>query len=324
MRARSFRPVRRVSASGRARRRHKAACVVVVGVVVLSGCGTGTLATPDTSSATSSASSAAGPAVTGPTIVVTVPDLVTAGASSAAPESPAAVVVSSEPSAVEEGSPSSVSEATQPADAASTAPPAATSRAAAAPQPAPPAPTTTPPPAAPVGAGLTVSLANCDGCTVLATHRDVTGDRSAALVGTGSRAILLSVAADGATIGAIGVPYGAAFAEPEGGVLGCAQGRCVVQGRQPDGTAILSAFELTDTGAWRDVSGDDAFPSATEQAAVLNIDGALALAVQNQGDGRTVWLLYTWNGDRYVVVGCSADGSAPTSVAAVSPDQCLS
>ena len=85
-------------------------------------------------------------------------------------------------------------------------------------------------------------------------------------------------------------------------MLACAQGRCVVEGRQSDGRAILSAFELTDTGAWRDVSGDDAFPSATERAAVINLDGELGIAVQDQGDGAAVWMLYTWGGDRYAVV----------------------
>ncbi len=191
-------------------------------------------------------------------------------------------------------------------------------------EPANPPSTTAPLAAAPSGDGLNVSLANCDGCTVLATHRDVTGDLSAALVGTGSRAILLSVGADGSAAGVIGVPYGAAFPQPDGGVLPCAGSRCVVEGRQPDGRAILSAFELTDTGAWRDISGDDAFPSATEQAAVVDVDGSLAIAVQDQGDGGAVWLLYTWSGDKYVVVGCNADGPAPTSVDDVSPDQCLS
>ncbi len=159
---------------------------------------------------------------------------------------------------------------------------------------------------------------------MLATHRDVTGELSAALVGTGSRAILLSVTPDGAATGVIGVPYGAAFPAPDGGVLACADSQCVVEGRQPDGRAILSAFELTDSGAWRDVSGDDAFPSATEQASVVDIDGSLAIAVQDQGDAGAVWLLYTWSGDRFVVLGCSADGLAPTSLDAVSPDQCLS
>jgi hypothetical protein len=189
------------------------------------------------------------------------------------------------------------------------------------------APTPTVAPAAdpPTGEGLNVSLANCDGCTVLATHRGVSGELSAALVVTGSgRAILLSVGTDGQVTGVIGVPYGAAFAAPDGGVLACSQARCVVQGRQGDGRAILSAFELTGTGAWRDVSGDDAFPSATEQAAVIGIDGDLAIAVQDQADGAAVWMLYTWGGDRYAVVGCAADGPPPTSPAAVSPAECLS
>jgi hypothetical protein len=170
-----------------------------------------------------------------------------------------------------------------------------------------------------------VSLANCEGCSVLATHRAVTGDLSAALVSTGSgRAILLSVAGDGQVSGVIGVPYGAAFTAPDGGVLACAQGRCVVEGRQSDGRAVLSAFELTETGAWRDVSGDDAFPSATEQAAVINLDGELAIAIQDQANGAAVWMLYTWGGERYAVVGCSADGPAPNSVNSVSPSACLS
>lgn len=180
-------------------------------------------------------------------------------------------------------------------------------------------------PAAPTGEGLNVSLANCDGCTVLATHRGVAGELSAALVETGSgRAILLSVAGDGQVAGVIAVPYGAVFPAPDGGVLACVLGRCIVQARQGDGRAILSAFELTDTGAWRDVSGDDAFPSATERAAVIELDGDLGIAVQDQGDGAAVWMLYTWGGDRYAVIGCAADGAAPSSAAAVTAGMCLS
>ncbi len=192
------------------------------------------------------------------------------------------------------------------------------------PAPAPPAPAG---PTPPVGSGsaVNVSLVNCDGCAVLATHRDVAGGLSAALVGTGpGRALLLSVAADGQVSGVIGVPYGTAFTPPDGGVLACAQARCVVSGRQNDGRAILSAFELTETGAWRDVSGDDAFPSATEQAAIVDLDGSLAIAVQDQAGGAAVWLLYTWSGDRYAVLGCAPDGPAPTTAAAVTPTACLS
>src|SRR5689334_2780185 len=83
------------------------------------------------------------------------------------------------------------------------------------------------------------------GCPGPATHRDGGGGRSAALVSTGSgRGILLSVGGDGQVAGVIGVPYGAAFTTPDSGVLPCAQDRCVVTGRQGDGRAILSAFEL--------------------------------------------------------------------------------
>lgn len=255
--------------------------------------------------------------IAGPTIIVTVPDLVVATTASAAPSvAPAAPAPSSD--TAQTGTEESVTEPAQGPPPATAEPPAT----------AAPAPETAPSaaqPAASPGDTLNVSLANCDGCSVLATHRAVTGDLSAALVSTGSgRAILLSVAGDGQVSGVIGVPYGAAFATPAGGVLACAQGRCVVEGRQTDGRAVLSAFELTDTGAWRDVSGDDAFPSATEQAAVIDLDGELAIAVQDQADGGAVWMLYTWDGQRYAVVGCSSDGPAPTSVAAVSTALCLS
>jgi hypothetical protein len=192
---------------------------------------------------------------------------------------------------------------------------------------APATPATEPAPAAPPGDPINVSLANCDGCTVLASHRGVTGDLSAALVGTGSgRAVLLTVGANGSVAGVIGVPYGAAFSEPDGGVLPCEQARCIVQGRQGDGRAILSAFELTGSGAWRDVSGDDAFPSATERAAIVELGGELGIVVQDQADGPAVWMLYRWDGDtdRYAVVGCAPDGSPPASTDAVSPAVCLS
>ncbi len=253
--------------------------------------------------------------------MVTVPDLLPGGSPGSASVPPVASVASPTTAA---SSGAALSAASPSAEAASAASPSAE----AAPSVEPPAPepsaTTAPPAPAPAGEGLNVSLANCDGCTVLATHRDVTGDLSAALVATGARAILLSVAADGEARGVIGVPYGAAFPSPDGGVLACASGTCVVQGRQPDGRAILSAFELTDNGAWRDVSGDDAFPSATENGAVIDADDRLAIAVQDQAVGAAVWVLYTWDGTRYTVVGCAADGPAPASADAVSPDACLS
>ena len=292
------------------------ALTTAVALLTVTGCASGSLATSDSTapgSATVSVTS-----VAGPTVIVTVPDLLPPASAS---EAPAAQPTASD---------------VEPTDAvttdeeAPTVPEPETTAAAEGPDPPTdaPAPTTAPAeaaPAAPPGEALNVSLANCDGCTVLATHRGVAGDLSAALVGTGSgRAVLLSVGADGAVAGVIGVPYGAAFSAPEGGVLACEQARCVVQGRQNDGRAILSAFELTGSGAWRDVSGDDAFPSATERAAIVELGGQLGIAVQDQGEGPAVWMLYTWGGDRYAVVGCAQDGAPPASVDAVSPSACLS
>jgi hypothetical protein len=288
-------------------------------LLVLSGCATGSLSSPETSASASVVAIPPTSKITGPTVIVTVPDLVPTDAvpPATAPAEPA-------PAAEAPAAPTEAAALTE--DAATEQAPSEPAETAAE-QPAATVPPAAPPaePAPPPGDGLNVSLANCDGCTVLATHRAVTGELSAALVGTGSgRAILLSVAGDGQVSGVIGVPYGAAFSAPDGGVLACAQGRCVVQGRQSDGRAILSAFELTGTGAWRDVSGDDAFPSATERAAVIDLDGELGIVVQDQGDGAAVWMLYTWGGDRYAVVGCAADGAAPVSASAVSPGMCLS
>jgi len=292
------------------------ALTTAVALLTVTGCASGSLATSDSTAPGSTTVSVT--SVAGPTVIVTVPDLLPAASAS---EAPAAQPTASD---------------VEPTDAvttdeeAPTVPEPETTAAAEVPDPPTdaPAPTTAPAeaaPAAPPGEGLNVSLANCDGCTVLATHRGVAGDLSAALVGTGSgRAVLLSVGADGAVAGVIGVPYGAAFSAPEGGVLACEQARCVVQGRQNDGRAILSAFELTGSGAWRDVSGDDAFPSAPERAAIVELGGQLGIAVQDQGDGPAVWMLYTWGGDRYAVVGCVQDGAPPASVDAVSPSVCLS
>jgi hypothetical protein len=296
---------------------------LLVGAVLsaLAGCASGSLSAPETSGTAVSPPAPSAPAstrvsVTGPTVIVTVPDLVPTSAPPAAAE-PAPAPVDT-PSA--EQAPGTAAADPAPVEAPAPAAPAETAAAPPA-EPAAPAPE----PAAPAGEGINVSLENCEGCTVLATHRGVTGELSGALVGTGSgRAILLSVRADGSVAGVIGVPYGAAFSAPDGGVLACAQGRCVVAGRQADGRAILSAFELTDSGAWRDVSGDDAFPSATERAAVIDLGGELGIAVQDQGSGEAVWILYRWSGDRFAVAGCAADGSPPASVGAVNPDQCLS
>ena len=292
-------------------------------LMMLVGCGTGTLATPDTTPSGGSAPASAQSSAAGPTLIVTVPELPLA---SSPTEAPAPV-----PSVAESPTAPSASGGRTEAQAAESEPSAATARTA---EPAPAAeptaepgqPAATAPPPAPAGDQLPISLANCDGCSVLATHRGVSGDLSAALVGTpAGRAILLSVGPDGQVKGVIGVPYGASFAAPAGGVLPCdGEARCAVKGTQTDGRAILSAFELTGNGAWRDVSGDDAFPSATERAGVIDLGGELGLAVQDQGDGAAVWMLYQWSGDRFTVAGCAPDGDSPPSAGQVSQDLCLS
>jgi len=295
--------------------------IAVAALLVLAGCGTGTLATPDATAPGGSASASAQSSAAGPTLVVTVPELPLASAPAEVPapsvaESPAAPPAAEGPTEAQAPEPDPPTEAVPPAEPPTPAAPAA--------EPAQPA--VTAPPPAPAGDQLPISLANCDGCSVLATHRGVTGELSAALVGTqAGRAILLSVGTDGQVKGVIGVPYGASFAAPSDGVLSCdSQARCAVEGTQTDGRAILSAFELTGTGAWRDVSGDDAFPSATERAGVIDLGGELGLAVQDQGDGAAVWMLYQWGGDRFTVAGCAPDSDSPPSAAQVSQDLCLS
>ncbi len=287
---------------------------VAASALLLTSCASGSLATPETvpsgtgSAIGSAAPTTGGPTMAGPTLMVTVPELVLSSGGA----TPATVAPTTDAPVADAPSTTAVAPAADPAPAGPGT------------EVAPEPPTQAPAPA-PSADGLSVSLANCDGCSVVATHRDVAGGRSAALVSTGSgRGVLLSVGSDGQVAGVIGVPYGAAFPAPADGVLTCAQTRCVVSARQADGRAILSAFELTGSGAWRDVSGDDAFPSATERSAVVDLDGELAIAVQDQGDGAAVWMLYTWGGDRYAVFGCAPDGDPPTSAAGVAPAACLS
>ena len=296
-----------------------AIAIGIAAVLVLAGCGTGTLATPDTTS--SASASATQSLAAGPTLIVTVPDLPLVAESSAAAPPPASTVPATAAGPAVSDSPTEAP-ALEP-EAAPTAEPAPTAGLASTAEAAPAA---TQPPAPPAGDPVPISLANCDGCSVLATHRAVSGDLSAGLVGTqAGRAILLSVDPDGQVKGVIGVPYGASFPAPADGVLPCdGQARCAVLGTQTDGRAILSAFELTGTGAWRDVSGDDAFPSATERAAVIDLGGELGLAVQDQGDGAAVWMLYQWSGDRFTVAGCAPDADTPPSAGQVSQDLCLS
>lgn len=336
--------------------------------LLLAGCGAPPVAAPNTapSGITPSASSAAAPSLapaTGPTLTVTVPDLIDGAAGSepdaTVDEAGVEPAGEPEPAPAEADAPVGTAEVPEPAGvsptdrpggdasepaadappadrpappAAEPAPPTAAAPVETVPEPAaappPPPPADGPGPAAAPAGGdrVPVSLANCEGCTVLATRSAVTGDLSAALVvSPGGRAILLSVHGDGRAAGVIGVPYGASFPAPADGLLRCdAKGHCAVEARLTDGRAILSVFELASDGAWRDVSGNDAFPSATERAAVLDTGGSMGLAVQEQATGPAVWMLYLWSGDRYTVAGCAGDGDPPAGPAAVSPDACLS
>ncbi|GAA2019357.1 hypothetical protein JL107_15565 [Nakamurella flavida] len=305
------------------------AALAVAASVVLAGCGgaaSGALTATSSgvgasvptvpSGATSSAASSA----PGAAVTVTVPDL--GGAPVASP--PAEPAASpAEPAAPTESSSAPAQEpaVTAPTPAADPTPESTSQAAASAAPSAEPAP-----PAAGDGNTVPVTLANCPGCTVLATHAGVTGDLSAALVASGTgRALLLSVGPDGAVRGLINIPYGAEFPAPTGEVLPCdSQARCVVTARQSDGRAILSAFELTGTGAWRDVSGNDAFPSATAEGRTVDLDGGLGIAVQDAADGATVWMVFGWSGERYVVVGCSADTAADPGAVGLDLAACLS
>lgn len=292
-------------------------------------------------SAATSTSTAAGTGVT-----VTVPGL--SSSASAVPTAPVTGVSPSPAtpatgSAVATGSPSAPAATPGSADGtvtasenSSAAPPvAATTHTAQVPATSAPSNSTarpTPPSAAtaPTGipaGGVPVNLSNCAGCTVVATHRNVNGTLSAALATTAKGAVLLSVRPDGSPAGVINVPYGATFPTPAGGTLPCdAAARCIVTGRQSDGTAILSAFELTGDGAWRDMSGNDAFPSATPKAvaADVNGDGLLEIAVQESGDGRTTWLVFGWSGDRFTVLGCAPASDTLPSAGELAKDVCLS
>ena len=317
--------------------------LTALAVAVLAGCGGGGLAdatgstgaSATNASSTSGAASSSGPAP----LVVTVPEL--GGATSAVAGEPPAASSSAEPAPSSESAPDSTVAPAEPPQSPSEPPTESPAESPVDGAPEAPAPVSSPEPAAPTsveaapqpqpapagdGSTVPVTLANCPGCTVLATHAAVTGDLSAALVASGTgRALLLSVGPDGAVRGLINIPYGAQFPAPEGGVLPCdAQARCIVSARQSDGRAILSAFELTGTGAWRDVSGNDAFPSATGEGRTVDLDGALGIAVQDGAPGAAVWMVFAWSGDRYAVVGCVADTSADPSAVALDPAACLS
>ncbi len=267
--------------------------------VCLAGC---TVATPS-----SSAASASGPALSvaaaapGAALVVTVPDLASASSvgSSVAPSAVRRV-----PSTGSTASSVPTSRATS---SVSTAPVTVTSALTSA------APST-----------LKVTLANCTGCTVLATHAGVTSSLGAALVSTGQgHAALLSLRSDGSVAGAANVLYGASFPTPPGGQLGCdSAGRCIVIAQQANGTAIASAYQVSAAGEWADVTGRPGITSVTAKATTLAVGGGVGVAVQDQADGSTVWIVYAWAGDGYAVKGCTA--AATPDVSALSMTACLS
>jgi hypothetical protein len=200
-----------------------------------------------------------------------------------------------------------------------TAPPAATTKTKT-------ASTTTSSIAAPTTAVSTmnVTLANCPGCTVLATHAAVTSTLGAALVATAQgRAALLSLRGDGSVAGAANVAYGTSFPTPPGGQLGCdSSGRCIVIAKQDDGTAIAAAYQVSALGTWADVTGQPGITSVTSVAKTLRVGSGIGVAVQDQADGSTVWIVYGWDGSGFSVKGCTA--AATPDPNALSMMSCLS
>lgn len=175
-------------------------------------------------------------------------------------------------------------------------------------------------------ADVAVDLTTCRGCReVLATAPQVAGQWAAALVSTRRGAVLVAVAPDGSAGKPQAVTHGAVFEAPADGALPCdADGRCIVLARQRDGDAIASAYLLGADGTWLDLSGENAFPSATDRAAVIDVAGEPGIAVQESGGGRTGWIVLTWSGARYTVYGCAADPRRTPTVAELSLEACLS
>ena len=169
-----------------------------------------------------------------------------------------------------------------------------------------------------------MTLANCPGCTVLATHAGVTSTLGAALVATAQgRAALLAFRGDGSVAGGANVTYGSSFPTPPGGQLGCdSNGRCIVIAQQDNGTAIASAYQLSAAGTWADVTGQPGIASATADARTLTVGDGVGVAVQDQADGSTVWIVYGWDGGGYRVMGCTAATSPIADVLSMS--SCLS
>jgi hypothetical protein len=158
--------------------------------------------------------------------------------------------------------------------------------------------------------GVRVDLTRCDGCAVIGTATGVRGSLAAALVGVRNRALLMSVDGSGAPASVVNVPYGASFPKPTNGALTCAESRCVIVARSADDKAVLSAFELADSG-WVDRSGSAGFISATGKGTAVLVEGGPAVAIQVRNGTATLWTVLAWNGDRYTSVGCAPDSDSP-------------
>ncbi len=178
-------------------------------------------------------------------------------------------------------------------------------------------------------AGVRVAPSVCAGCTsVIAAAPHVTAGYDAALMATSKSPALISLGPDGDLAGIINVPYGTAFPTPSGRRLPCdSAGRCLVRATMPDGTAVVSAFELTGDGAWRDLmtSSTPGFRSSTARSGVVDVGGgALGIAIQVSGDGQTGWMVLAWSGDRYAPIGCAPDSPSAPTKDQLSFDACLS
>jgi len=171
---------------------------------------------------------------------------------------------------------------------------------------------------------INVTLANCPGCAVLATHAAVTSTLSAALIATSQgHAALLALRGDGSVSGVANMAYGTSFPTPPGGQLGCdSNGRCIVISQQKDGTAIVAAYQVSAAGVWADVTGQPGIASVTAAAISLTVGNGIGFAVQDQADGSKVWIVYGWDGSGFSVKGCSAAPQPDPN--ALSMKSCLS
>ena len=289
-------------------------------VAVLTACTLPTSTTSSNGAAISPSAAAIAAPAAGASIVVTVPDLGAAQtsavpASSGASSGPAVVP----PSASGPRSSGSSSVAAAPTPVVSAVAPAST-----------PAPvvtqTTTSSVAAPttVISTMNVQLATCSGCTVLATHAAVTSTLGAVEVATSQgRAALLAIRGDGSVAGAANITYGTTFPTPPGGELGCdTNGRCIVIAAQADGTAVAAAYQVNAQGTWSDVTAEGGIASVTAKAMTLPVGNGIGVAVQDQADGSTVWIVYEWDGTSYAVKGCTAAAIPDPNALAMS--NCLS